>query len=712
MAYPGNPELSPRAQERVMSAFRLVIRNLQDDRKDEAVVGLDFVLRLDPDFSPALVLQEQLSSGDGSVSLEALLAEINAPMTEEINLLLVDAIEDFEKHHYLEAKEKVQRVLMELPGHEDARNLSRQIEEAMEKEAQVGHFLAQAREALDAGDPQEASNFVLMAQALDPHHPGIHPTLVEIQQKGQELLGQVEQPPVEIPEPEEVQEWKTQQVAMPESFELEDAVPETAAVDFSPEPEPAAGGFATESEKEDESFPSDFFTESGSVGDLFEDLAAPENAEAFLDVAPEPDAGISSEPEPEVSDAYAAGADNWKTDALSSSEVSSEEPEAGKQEEGEDSWGPEFDSLGGDVSDLFSSDSSADLVMDEEWDLSAGTAAEAVSEVEESVPETLPPVPDSVGEDFEDNFQDDFSIAEAGQEPDEEIPGEGMASAPGGEEDLFDDDFSVSAEIDAIESRSRKVAEGPPSRNIPWQMILFGAAAVIIVLGGMWLGMKMMSSGDSDEDRARVVQKLLNDADSLLSQGKAEEALHLLESFQADEIEQARIDKHIEQIHKAMAPPTPTPVPQEAVNARSLLDKDDWFGALVEVQKGLDAAPGDPGLLDLKDEISRIDSQVLPLFRAMERKDYRTIASLGLELERAYPGQTQLHKLVNRSLFNAAIHELRNYNLTGARQLLLELQDRKPDDAEVTRILKVVAKYVKKPVDMQLQIFVGSIEER
>ncbi len=48
--------------------------------------------------------------------------------------------------------------------------------------SQISGFLAQARDALAKGQSQEAANFVMMAQALDPHHPEIAPTLAEIEQ--------------------------------------------------------------------------------------------------------------------------------------------------------------------------------------------------------------------------------------------------------------------------------------------------------------------------------------------------------------------------------------------------------------------------------------------------------------------------------------------------------------------------------------------------
>jgi len=180
MAYLGNRELSIEAQDRVMSAFRKVIANLQRRQREEAMIGLEFVLRIDPLFGPAIELRRQLQGGAEAIDLSDLIAQIEAPTTDTINELVIEAVEHFNNRDFITAKSKVERVLLELPGHQEARRLLSQIQQSLKVEQQVGQFLTQAREALAIGDPQEAANFVLMAQALDPHHGGIASTLQEI----------------------------------------------------------------------------------------------------------------------------------------------------------------------------------------------------------------------------------------------------------------------------------------------------------------------------------------------------------------------------------------------------------------------------------------------------------------------------------------------------------------------------------------------------
>ena len=190
MAYPGNPELSPQAQDRVMTAFKQVVGKLQQGNREEALIGLEFVLRLDPAYAPAKNLHQQLSSGAAEIDLNDVLSQLQAPTTDTINTLLVEAVEMYDERDFEGARAKVDQVLLDIPGHEEARFLLSQIEEATKGASQVSQFLQQARDALDRGDSQEAANFVMMAQALDPHHSEIAETIAQIEQGGNVSLEQ------------------------------------------------------------------------------------------------------------------------------------------------------------------------------------------------------------------------------------------------------------------------------------------------------------------------------------------------------------------------------------------------------------------------------------------------------------------------------------------------------------------------------------------
>ncbi|HHQ47570.1 MAG TPA: hypothetical protein ENK19_01635, partial [Acidobacteria bacterium] len=204
MQYPGNPELSAEAQDRVLTTFKQAIQKLHAGAREESMIALEFVLRLDPQFGPARQLHEQLTSGAEEVDLSSIVGQLQESSDIKVDQLLVDAVDDYNERRFHQAREKVQQVLKELPGHKEARDLLAQIEESLKTEAQVGQYLVQAREALDRGEAEESANFVMMAQALDPHHPGISPILADLEAAGAFLRQEPVQEPVQEPaQPEE-----------------------------------------------------------------------------------------------------------------------------------------------------------------------------------------------------------------------------------------------------------------------------------------------------------------------------------------------------------------------------------------------------------------------------------------------------------------------------------------------------------------------------
>jgi hypothetical protein len=75
MSYVGNSSLSPQIQERILNTFQQTLSLAQEENRQEALLGCDFILRLDPLFEPARRLQERLNETEGAVEV-ADLAEI------------------------------------------------------------------------------------------------------------------------------------------------------------------------------------------------------------------------------------------------------------------------------------------------------------------------------------------------------------------------------------------------------------------------------------------------------------------------------------------------------------------------------------------------------------------------------------------------------------------------------------------------------------
>jgi tetratricopeptide (TPR) repeat protein len=71
MGYPGDTSASREIQLRILSTFKQTLRHAERDRWEEAHLGCDFILRLDPSFEPARVLKRRMAD-DTVVDLDDL----------------------------------------------------------------------------------------------------------------------------------------------------------------------------------------------------------------------------------------------------------------------------------------------------------------------------------------------------------------------------------------------------------------------------------------------------------------------------------------------------------------------------------------------------------------------------------------------------------------------------------------------------------------
>jgi tetratricopeptide (TPR) repeat protein len=76
MSYPGNSAISPEVQQRIRSTFEQTLGLAERGSRQEAALGCDFILQLDPQFRPAQALQDRLRSTDGAVTVDDLRDEL------------------------------------------------------------------------------------------------------------------------------------------------------------------------------------------------------------------------------------------------------------------------------------------------------------------------------------------------------------------------------------------------------------------------------------------------------------------------------------------------------------------------------------------------------------------------------------------------------------------------------------------------------------
>jgi cytochrome c-type biogenesis protein CcmH/NrfG len=717
----------------VITAFKQVMTKLQDGRREEAMIGLEFVLRLDPAFAPATNLQEQLASGQ-DIDLSAIISQLQAPSTDSLNELVVEAVEDFNQRRFDDAKKKVEQVLHELPGHQDARALLKQIEESQKGESQVAKFLDQARQALAGGDPQEAANFVMMAQALDPHHPGIQQTLQQIQTTA---------PAADAAAPQETAE----QGAMEFGFET---TPEPAAEPqegglFEAEPVAATGDEATGSLTEPSGFgfevapaeqeaaegeaPSGFAVEPSS--DFGAEPGADFEAEPVSDFGAGPPSDFAAEPAADPGSAAPESPDDASFEAAGD-EDQWQAPDAGDFSfDAADDAGGLFDAEPDTDGDLFAAaddfeEAAPGELSDEERQrikglLEQGETTFQNGDYDGAIATWTQVLEIDPANSEATRLLEEAHLAKADQEtaaapaaaPD-------MAAAPDLpdlEEDLFEEDLPAVDEDAAVEPAAAEavVPEAPPpakrARRFPVVWLLLGFVGLVVLLVGVWFGRQLLSSDQDAQTEAENFNRLLDRADQLAEQNQIEEAILLLQEYPASDLERSRIDKRIER-YQGLANPTPTPIPEALTTADELLRQGLMLQAYETIEAGLARNPVDEALLDLKEQINRQEPLIGSLHVALKAKNYGSVVSLAEELLERHPGQPEFTAALERSLFNAALVELRSYNLTGAEVHLVTLTRRRPDDEEARRILSFVNTYKARPVDMRLKVFIGNLSPR
>src|SRR5574342_523125 len=67
--YPGNPSLPREVRDKVLSTFKHTLNLYQGGKLDDCLIGCDFILKMDPRFSPARRLLEKTKNPAADVDL-------------------------------------------------------------------------------------------------------------------------------------------------------------------------------------------------------------------------------------------------------------------------------------------------------------------------------------------------------------------------------------------------------------------------------------------------------------------------------------------------------------------------------------------------------------------------------------------------------------------------------------------------------------------
>lgn len=195
MNYAGNSSLSRDVQQRVLDTFEQTLNLAAEGSRQEALLGCDFVLRMDPQFEPARRLQERLRASSGAIvdldDLRPSAPPIQAPADlfaslDGLGLELPDLPPDsfatdlrseiaalLEQRRFQELMTLAHQNGPAIGADPELQALLQEAQERIEAEPYVNKFIASAQTAWQAGQTDEVLRLVEKARALDPSHPAL-----------------------------------------------------------------------------------------------------------------------------------------------------------------------------------------------------------------------------------------------------------------------------------------------------------------------------------------------------------------------------------------------------------------------------------------------------------------------------------------------------------------------------------------------------------
>jgi tetratricopeptide (TPR) repeat protein len=157
MTYPGNTSLAEDVQGRILEAYRHSLESAAAGNRQEALLGCDFIQRLDPQF--------ELEGAEATPATRSFTAAAPGLVSTFTRLLEARRLE--------ELLAAAQSQSAAVAGDPKLRELVSQAQSRFEAEPLVRQLLDRARKAVGAGQLDEVAQFLDQARELDSTHPGL-----------------------------------------------------------------------------------------------------------------------------------------------------------------------------------------------------------------------------------------------------------------------------------------------------------------------------------------------------------------------------------------------------------------------------------------------------------------------------------------------------------------------------------------------------------
>ena len=163
--YPGTATLPAEMKQRVMTTFRHTLDLARQGNQEEANVGCDFILNIDPMFEPARQLSDKLRNPFSTVDLDALAASL--PADDPLN----DARTALAARDFSRALEIASEVLRNDIMNTEAQQIAEDAQSKLEAAPFIAQFTKAAETKIAAGNRTGAAQDVEKARHLDADHP-------------------------------------------------------------------------------------------------------------------------------------------------------------------------------------------------------------------------------------------------------------------------------------------------------------------------------------------------------------------------------------------------------------------------------------------------------------------------------------------------------------------------------------------------------------
>jgi len=767
MSYPGNPSASADVRKRVREAFRHSVSSAVEGRRDDALLGCDFILRLDEAFEPAARLQQMLEqdrppeeiqellgaegepegAGAGTPPAQAPSPPTGATYSTSTSPALVATFQRLlEARRFEELLSAAQAQAAAVAGSSKLQDLVATAQARFESEPFVREVLDKCREALGRGQLDLVQQLLAKAKGLDASHPGV----AEIERLSASAATLSNSLTIDwdddtpaataVRGPEEA---RTEPAPLPTSsgFETDPGVraaaPSAPQADASDAPVEAFSEVPPDLDLPDLDF-AIVEPEAGDQASAATPADEPEPATDFQAPDAEPEPSFGDEPADE--DVAEEGDDRVRS-LLGEGQTAFDQ---GDYQAAIDSWSRIF------LIDIDNEEAASRI------ERARQLKAEHEREVEEVFHEGVARFDagdwDAAREAFERVLADQPSYvlareyldriderAAGGDVPGADLPemaplpsadepadrSSRLGGAPRGEEILVPPDPGAATGETrapavggfAVTARRRALPE-------PKFLAIGGGVLLLLAIGGYFLATNWKSffpnAGESVATGASASQAVLDRAQKLQKEGKAAQAIAQLKRIPPQDPAYAEAQSLVSQWEKLEEPAGDTgPAPEELARradlvqrARDAVDVGDHFLAQRLLDQASTVVPLNPAEVDLRAVADAAARQYDDVLGLMKDGEFEMALNRLWRRHEQNPDDRDVRRLMVDSYYNLSIADLQRGDPSAARSKAKEALTLDPDDAELIRLERFASTYEKRDRDLLYRIFVKYLHNR